>query len=491
MFKKRIIIMAICLLCITLCCTAALSVSAVESNSYSVTLGSQIISNGKVLFYETISPALIDNPYAADYYPGELTVHISGPIVIEDGGNLTIGTLSLRDPNEAGPVIQGELAENGLIIVKSGGTLNLKTVTLDTTGEGLLIFQEPGGSVNLTDSQIDADLIHWAPPQVENTYQKPRDLFLPEGTLLTADMLPTEMNTFLQYQGVDRWSKIAMSWDLDGYSGQTDGELTLTGVFKDEDGNSMASVQPLTITVHWYEPDTIAITSATWANSSQTSSAILKAEKPFEYVDNIWGEVSDDGGVTWKRWDNLNIIDNEGFWTCIFYLPDGAPRHFRIAAADENESKHWISEGIFPTTDVGNQGGNRGGSTSPNSPERTPQPADSPNTGNSENSGAIINNKTSVNSTASTESDPYSVTQKEPVTDAPESFSNEQTAPAIKSGADTAEVPDNLNTAVNEKKPDSSHQLHPILQTILVLCGLCVCIGAAVAVSIIISRRRK
>lgn len=499
MFKKRIIIMAICLLCITLCCTAALSVSAVESNSYSVTLGSQIISNGKVLFYETISPALIDNPYAADYYPGELTVHISGPIVIEDGGNLTIGTLSLRNPDEAGPVIRGELAENGLIIVKSGGTLNLKTVTLDTTGEGLLIFQEPGGSVNLTDSQIDADLIHWAPPQVENTYQKPRDLFLPEGTLLTADMLPTEMNTFLQYQGVDRWSKIAMSWDLDSYNGQTEGELALTGVFQDEDGNIMASVQPLTITVHWYEPDTIVITDATWANNLQTLSAILTAEKPPEYVDNIWGEVSNDGGKTWERWDNLIIMDNEGFWTCIFYMPDNVPRHLRIAAsADTNEFKHWISKGVFPTNNIDNQSGNRGGSTSPNSPDRPPQPADSPNTGNSENSGdainsgAIINNKTSVNSTASTESDPHSVTQKEPVTEAPETSSGEQTAPAIKSGADTAEVPDNLDTAVNESSPNSStKQLHPILQTILVLCGLCVCIGAAVAVSIIISRRRK
>lgn len=152
----------------------------------------------------------------------------------------------------------------------------------------------------------------------EEHISETQNLWLPEGTLLTADMLPTELNTYLQYPGVDRWSKIAMSWDLDGYNGQTDGDLILTGVFQDEDGNSMSSVQPLTITVHWYEPDTIVITDATWENHLHSLSAILTAEKPPEYVDDIWGEVSNDCGKTWDRWDDLTIVDNEGFWTCIF-----------------------------------------------------------------------------------------------------------------------------------------------------------------------------
>ena len=123
------------------------------------------------------------------------------------------------------------LFRSGLIVVRSGGSLILKNVTLDLAGEGLFILQEPGGSVELTGVEPEDGLIAWSPPVVDNTHQQPPGLWLEEGTALTEAMLPNTLSTYLQYQGVQRWEKLALQWDMDGCGSQTEGEYTLSGTF--------------------------------------------------------------------------------------------------------------------------------------------------------------------------------------------------------------------------------------------------------------------
>ena len=182
-----------------------------ENDAYMVSLDSQTISD--YLEYTTVSPefAGVSEPY----YPGDLTIELTGQIIIEDGGSLTIGTLSVGSDKEANPMIRGILQEDGLIVVKSGGNLTLTTVTFDFTGEGLLIVQEPGGSITLTDTPLDDSWIQWAPPMVDNAYHQPSDLWLEEGTVLTEALLPVTLKTYLQNQGVQEWTDISLQWDLE------------------------------------------------------------------------------------------------------------------------------------------------------------------------------------------------------------------------------------------------------------------------------------
>lgn len=349
-------------------------------NVYQVTLDARVIGSGETLSYETIAPEFAGNPFAADYYPGELTVELTGQIVIEKGGCLAIGTLSGGNDKEHSPVLRGSLSSDGLIVVRPGGSLILKDVSLDLEGEGLFVIQEPGGSVALTDMEPEEGLIAWAPPTVDNTYQQPRDLWLEEGTALTGAMLPAALGTYLQYQGTQRWNKFALRWDMDAYDGQRSGECTLTGTFLDEAGEALASVRPLILTVHWYTPAQLIVTNTAWLGQTAASAKLELKELPEEATE-VWGEVSADGGKTWERWGEFQYQEEEDYVSCVFSLPDSTPRHFRVQAANEEEHLYWVSEAVLlpkEETKPSDQGGNRGGSTAVIRPSRTPRPAPSP-----------------------------------------------------------------------------------------------------------------
>lgn len=354
-----------------------------ENDVYRVCLNPQTIGSGAFLSFETVSPSLAGNPFAEAYYPGELTVEITGQIVIDSGGSLVIGTMSEGDPSQPSPVIQGTLLQNGLIVVKKGGSLTLKTVQCDLSGEGLLIVQEPGGSVYLADTQLNGDMVRWAPPMVDDTYQQPSDLWLEEGTVLTEALLPATLKTNLQYQGVQQWTDIPIRWDLSTYREQSSGELTLTGCFLDGDGNVLASTRSLEIMIHWYKPDKIVVTDAVWMGET-AASAKLQAEALPDMATDTWGEVSTDDGATWQRWEDFQIRESDEVTACIFYLPDNTPRHFRICASfiSRNYHQYWASDSfLLPEEETDNSGGDRGGSITPIPPERepeTPEPAPEP-----------------------------------------------------------------------------------------------------------------
>lgn len=349
-----------------------------ENNVYTINLDTQIIGNGEWRSYETVSPALAGNPFVADYYPGDLTVEITGRIVIESGGNLIIGTMSEGDPSQASPVIRGELPRDGLIVVKAGGSLTLKTVEFDLSGDGLLIVQEPGGSVYFADTELDGYLIQWAPPMVDNAYHQPPDLWLEEGTVLTEALLPGTLKTYLRHQGVQQWTDIPLQWDLGTYEEQSSGELTLAGHFLSVDGQILASSRPLELAVHWYRPDQIVVTDAVWMGET-AASAKLQVEQLPDMATDIWGEVSADGGTTWERWEDFHVREGDEGTACVFYLPDDTPRHFRICASfiSRNYRQYWASDSfLLPEEDGDDGGGNRGGSITPVAPEREPEEPD-------------------------------------------------------------------------------------------------------------------
>ena len=349
--------------------------SELENIVYRVRLDSQIISSGAFLSFETVSPSLAGNPFAEAYYPGELTVEITGQIVVDSGGSLVIGTMSEGDPSQPSPVIRGTLLQEGLIVVKKGGSLTLKTVQCDLSGEGLLIVQEPGGSVYLADTQLAGGMIRWAPPMVDNIYQQPSDLWLEEGTVLTEALLPATLKTNLQYQGVQQWTDIPIRWDLSTYGEQSSGELTLTGCFLDGDGNVLASTRSLEIMIHWYKPDKIVVTDAVWMGET-AASAKLQAEALPDMATDTWGEVSTDDGATWQRWEDFQIRESDEVTACVFYLPDNTPRHFRICASfiSRNYRQYWASDSfLLPEEETDDSGGDRGGSITPIPPEREPE----------------------------------------------------------------------------------------------------------------------
>ena len=116
------------------------SSSAEMVPSYTVEVGPCQIGAGELVSYTTISPSFAGSAVPENYYPGELTVRLTGQIVVEEGGVLDIGTLSIDGP-EIGPVITG----TGQIVVKQGGQLRLTTATLSPQGQGPMILQETGG----------------------------------------------------------------------------------------------------------------------------------------------------------------------------------------------------------------------------------------------------------------------------------------------------------------------------------------------------------
>lgn len=349
--------------------------------SYTAILDSCTIAEGESLNYTTVSSAFAGEPMEEGYYPGELTIQLTGTVIVEAGGSLGIGTLSIGGP-EAHPVLTG----TGQIIVKAGGQLRLTCVVLEPQGQGPMIVQEDGGSVELTATPAAEGAVQWGAPLVNNRYQSPDDLWLEAGTVLTEDMLPASMEIDIQEMGQEVYMEIPLSWDLTGYDGRTRGELVLPGVFLGEDGQPLPSLEPLEITVHWYEAGVLVVTGAEWKGSTVPTVQLTLEELP-EDADLIWGEVSRDGGTTWERWEDADgffvvEIEPEG-WACIFELPDETPGLFRVAAETAwwfDGYACWRSEAfaLSPPEDGEDSGGNRGGSTTPDPPEREPEPADRP-----------------------------------------------------------------------------------------------------------------
>lgn len=343
--------------------------------TYTAELGPCSIGEGEVVSFTTVSSQFAGRELPEGMYAGELTVNITGPVIIESGGCLEIGTLSIGSEDEASPVIRGVLSQSGLIIVKQGGLLDLTDVVLDTQGEGLLIVQEPGGSVALSASQIDSSLIQWAPAFVNNLNDAPDDLWLAEGTFLFPEHLPSYLRTDIESQGTENRVEVPVLWDMSGYDGRTAGEVTLTGQFLSENGELLASSQPLTITVHWYETQSIAVTDVTWRGENACSADFTVLELP-EYTD-AWGEISSDGGKTWTRWSEFEIIENDGSILCRFYELENTPHLYRICAEYDSYDAYafWSSDAfLLPDEEGEDQGGNRGGSTTPSQPDRVPQP---------------------------------------------------------------------------------------------------------------------
>lgn len=388
-------------LCIVgLCVLAGLPISAegqvqtpetAGTPAYTETLGPLVIGPGELQEYTTVSPAFADNPHLPDtMYPGDLTIQLTGQVIIEDGGTLAIGTLSAFG-SEPRPQLTGALAEEARIVVRAGGELRLTGVDILTEGSGVVICQEPGGSVSLVDTALAESQVQWGPPLVVNTYGEPEDLWLDSKTPLTADHLPAELCTEVQYQGRETEQTLALAWDLDAYDGRTTGELEIQGHFLDETHTPMWSIEPLTLTVHWYEPQTLNVTDVRWKGQNACTATLIVHTLPDEA--DVWGEVSTDGGHTWNRWEDFEILSvggetpyqKGGPAACVFYLPDATPRDYRVVALDPVENSHWMTASYrLPVEESDDISGDRGGSTAPESPLReprltpTPQPASTP-----------------------------------------------------------------------------------------------------------------
>ena len=288
-----------------------------------------------------------------------------------------IGTLSIGSDSEASPVLCGTLSEIPLIVVKSGGRLILTDVILDTSGEGLLILQEPGSSISLTATQLPPDIVQWAPPTVNNLHDAPDDLWLEEGTPLTASLLPSVLTSNLQEQGQEERVELPLCWDLSDYDGRTTGELTLTGAFLDDSGTRIPSMLPVTTTVHWYQPEELVVTDVIWKGTNACSAHFTLLQVP-EHA-QITGEISTDGGTTWEVWTKFDTgEDDQGAVVCNFYEVANTPQSYRIVATDPQKPAFWISKVfLLPLEEDEDSGGNRGGSTTPVTPDREPTPPES------------------------------------------------------------------------------------------------------------------
>lgn len=339
-------------------------------SSWQVSLpGGLVVEAGACVDYLTVAAGLLPEP-AGGYYPGGLTIETDGQIVVRAGGSLTIGKFAIGSA-EPSPVLRGTLREDGLIRVEAGGRLTLNGVTLETAGEGgCVLWQEDGGLVELHDTDL-AGSVRWGAPVVDNTYGSLRDLWLEAGTPLTEDILPAEKREWLMDEGVSRQVTLPVRWTIP--EGESAGEVTLTGVYLDENGGPLLSVQPLTLTVHWYTPETIVITDTVWIGDKSPTVQMYVNLLPEDA--GVWAEYSEDDGASWTR---LELLDcDAGALCCIISPPDNTPRLYRLAAESRDGTRHWVSDSVLlPEEDTEDQGGNRGGSIDPLPPEREPDPPD-------------------------------------------------------------------------------------------------------------------
>lgn len=358
---------------------------APDSKNHVVELGDCVIGAGEIVSYTTIDVSF-PSDIASGNYSGELTISLKGDVVIESGGELGIGTLSIGG-SESSPVLR---AEGGSITVEAGGRLSLTGVVLEPQEDAAepFLLQKDGGLLTALAMDIPEGAVGWGAPLVDNTYRSPDDLLLPEGTALTEEMLPETLFCTLQHEGKETDKNLAVSWELSAYDGQSSGELTLTGQFLDEEGAVVLSFRPLELTVRWYRTQELLVSDAEWkgGEAAAVTLTVQNLPDPDSFYGDIWGEVSADGGETWEAWeegDSFSIagIQNSEAYACIFAVPDSTARWFRVCAQEwRNEAARWESAWyeVSPDEEDDDISGNRGGSTSPNPPYRLPALAADP-----------------------------------------------------------------------------------------------------------------
>lgn len=346
-----------------------------------VKLGGVTIGAGETLSY-TVVGSQYEPEEGSGFYAGQLNLTITGPIVIESGGCLSIGPISIGGPEERA-VIKAALGDTPLITVEAGGQLIIHYADFALTGEGTLIAQEPGAAISLIGSTLPDGAAAWSCPVVDNGSAAPDDVYLELGTALTPELLPGTLDVSVLDRGQELNATLALSWELGEHLGQREGEAQLTGSFLDENGEVLLSLQPLTLTVHWYAPGELVVTDARWTGGEAVTATLFLDELP----DGLWhfdvrGQTSPDG-ENWSDFADFEVLgDEEDGYTATFYLyDDNEPRYFRLAASNGDGSMYWYSDGYFLPTEEDSdedQGGNRGGSTTLFPPEREPEPTPEP-----------------------------------------------------------------------------------------------------------------
>lgn len=391
--KKRLSILLIC-------CTLALSLGAPalalvldppaeggetsgseEMPEHNVELGALTIGEGQTVSY-TVVGSQFSPEEGSGLYAGQLNLTVTGPVVIESGGCLSIGPISVGGPEERA-VIKAVLGETPLITVKAGGQLIIHYADFALTGEGTLIEQEAGAAVSLTGSTGYENAVEWSGPVVDNSSAEPEDIHLEAGTPLTAELLPETLEVPVLEQGQESYETLSLSWELGEHNGQSEDTAELTGAFLDENGDALPSLLPLTLTVYWYETAELAVTDARWTGGEAVTAALLFEELPegLQTYD-VWGQTSPDGEVWMDFYDFEVTGSSEEGYAGVFYLADdNEPRYFRLAAVNPDGSKYWYSRGfLLPAEEDSDedQGGNRGGSTTLFPPVREPEPSPTP-----------------------------------------------------------------------------------------------------------------
>lgn len=341
---------------------------------YEVNLDTVTIAAGEERSYLTINPSLADNPYAKDYYPGELTVEFTGPVTVAAGGVLSIGRLTVGGP-EPSPVLRGELSPEGLIRVEAGGVLWLNGVTPEFSGSGLAIVQEPGAIVEILDTSLNEELCRWGGAVADNRYAAKEEIALVQGEPLEASLLPAEGRVWRNEKGKSEYCRLPMEWDTSAIGEQTEGTAVVPGTYLDAGGQSIPALLPVEAYLRWYAPEEIILTETSWMGSSAATARLGYQPLP-EEAEEIWGELSRDGGKTWEHWEDCYFDDDNGYLSCIFVLSDATPRQYRLVATDWEEKRIWRSEAVSlpEESDQDDSGGNRGGSTDPAPPSREPEP---------------------------------------------------------------------------------------------------------------------
>lgn len=503
--------------------------------AYTVTLEAQTIATNTDLYYKTFpadpkypDPIVWDVPaqgLVERLYPGELTVNISEPIVIEAGVSLTIGVNALDIPEEgidsgcASPLICGELRPEGLIRVKAGGSLILEDTTFRLVGEGLFIVQEEGAVVSFVQTSPDSLPIQWASSPVVGDFRQPKAVWLEEGTPLTAELLPAKMDASVYHHGNSTNKELGIAWNLSEYAGYTSGALTLEGLFLDENGYVLSSLHSLTITVNWYKPDQLIVTDAVFMGGTPASAKLQLKELPPMAME-VWGEVSSDGAnwVRWEQYDDSRLYNDPPVF--VFYLPDNMPRYYRLRAAYSRRNLYWVSDSfLLPVEDTEDQGGDRGGAISPVTPDRkpenpsapafveiveipditpspTPAPTATPTPAPTATPTPAPTPTPTPAATPAPAQTPAPAFASSPPQDAGSALSSgeslsdpppETDAPSIETSAEPEEPADGI--ILLNPAPDESDGLSPAAQTLLAASGLAVCAGGGIASALAIKGR--
>ena len=407
------------------------------ATQHTVHLGPEILEEGEMRTYETLSADFAGNPYLQEgMYPGTLDVYLDGPIVVEKGAFLKIGTFAIGSDKEASPVLHAALSDEPLIVVREGGTLVLTDVELNLQGEGLLILQDPGASVKVQGMDLPEDLVQWSTPFVENENRPLKDVRLEEGTPLTMEALPSSLTAYVQENGQEEWKEVALAWDLSGYDGRTSGEWTLTGSCVDAGGTPIPSEVPPSVSVRWYRLDELIVKDAFWSGKEAAAAQLVLGQLPDE-LDRLWGEISQDEGRTWTVWEEPDFTlstDLNGNPVAVFEVPDSTPRWYRVRGTNEAEDHFWSTESfLLPQEESADQGGNRGGAVNPLPLDRDPLPIDN-------GQDDLGEEELSQESTGSTEETPA-----DPEADGTDGSEAEQ--------AETPEIPTSVQDAEGEKSP--------------------------------------